>query len=263
MNPLVLHIPHDSTAIPPEAAADFMLPADALHQELLWLTDWHTADLYAASVAPTDLVRAEVSRLVVDVERFSDDRDEPCAKVGMGATYVRTCAGQPLRVLSAERRAVLLDRYYWPHHRRLDEAAASRLAHFGRCVILDAHSFPTGQLPTQVGFSAPLEIGVGTQAGHTSPELLALAEGFFRAHGFVVGVNIPFSGTMVPNRFFGQDPRVQSIMIEVRRDLYMHEATGEKHAGFAAMQRLLTEFRLRAEEFATSGQCSAWLPRAY
>ena len=252
MNPLVLHIPHDSTAIPPEAAADFMLPADALHQELLWLTDWHTADLYAASVAPTDLVRAEVSRLVVDVERFSDDRDEPCAKVGMGATYVRTCAGQPLRVLSAERRAVLLDRYYWPHHRRLDEAAASRLARFGRCVILDAHSFPTGQLPTQVDFSAPPEIGIGTQAGHTSPELLALAEGFFRGHGFTVGVNVPFSGTMVPNRFFGKDPRVQSLMIEVRRDLYMDEATAERHAGFTRIQSNLSDFRTELARFATT-----------
>ena len=252
MNPLVLHIPHDSTAIPPEAAADFLLPADALHQELLWLTDWHPADLYAASAAPTDLVRAEVSRLVVDVERFSDDRDEPCAKVGMGATYVRTCAGQPLRVLSAERRAVLLDRYYWPHHRRLDEAAASRLARFGRCVILDAHSFPTGQLPTQVGFSAPLEIGIGTQPGHTSAGLLALAEDFFRAHGFVVGVNIPFSGTMVPNRFFGQDPRVQSIMVEVRRDLYMNEATAERHAGFARIQSILSDFRTKLTRFAVT-----------
>jgi N-formylglutamate amidohydrolase len=107
-------------------------------------------------------------------------------------------------------------------------------------------------LPTQVGFSAPLEIGVGTQAGHTSPELLALAEGFFRAHGFVVGVNLPFSGTMVPNRFFGQDPRVQSIMIEVRRDLYMHEATGEKHAGFARIQSILSDFRTKLTRFAVT-----------
>ena len=86
MTPLLLHVPHDSTAVPPETAADFLLSADELRQELLCLTDWHTAALYASDAEPADIVRAEVSRLVVDVERFPDDRDEPCAKVGMGAT---------------------------------------------------------------------------------------------------------------------------------------------------------------------------------
>ena len=252
MTPLLLHLPHDSTVIPPDAAADFLLSADALRQELLWLTDWHTGDLYAVGADPADIVRAEVSRFVVDVERFPDDRDEPCAKVGMGATYVRTCTGQPLRVLSAERRTALLEQFYWPHHRRLDDAAAARLARFGRCVILDAHSFPTGPLLTQVDFSAPPEIGIGTQAGHTSPELLALAKGFFRGHGFTVGVNVPFSGTMVPNRFFGKDPRVQSLMIEVRRDLYMDEATAERHACFTRIQSNLSDFRTELARFATT-----------
>jgi N-formylglutamate amidohydrolase len=208
--------------------------------------------LYAEAVAADDVLRAEVSRLVVDVERFADDRLERCAAVGMGATYVNTCDGRPLRSLSSARRAELLDLYYWPHHRALDEAAAERLARFGQCVILDAHSFPTGVLPTQVDFSAPPEIGVGTQPGHTPPALRDLAVDFFRAHGYEVGVDVPFSGAMVPNRFFGKAPHVQSLMIEVRRDLYMDEATGEPHAGFARTQAVLTEFRAELVRFATT-----------
>jgi N-formylglutamate amidohydrolase len=252
MTPLLLHLPHDSTVIPPCDRADYLISAADLDQEQLRLTDWHTAALYAEGVPAADLVQAEVSRLVVDVERFADDRLERCSAFGMGATYVQTCDGRPLRVLSPERRTELLDRYYWPHHHRLNEAAAERLTRFGRCVILDAHSFPTGQLPTQVGFSAPLEIGVGTQPGHTSPELRALAEDFFRAQGFVVGVDIPFSGAIVPNRFFGTEPRVQSLMIEVRRDLYMDESTGARHDGFARIQAVLTEFRAELARFATT-----------
>ena len=252
MTPILVHLPHDSTVIPPADRADFLISASDLCLEQLRLTDWHTAALYAEGVPADSIVRAEVSRLVVDVERFADDRLERCAALGMGATYVRTCDGRPLRTLSPERRAELMARYYWPHHRRLDEAAAERLARFGRCVILDAHSFPTGPLPTQVDFSAPLEIGVGTQPGHTSPELRALAEDFFRAHGFTVGVDIPFSGAMVPNRFFGVEPRVQSLMIEVRRDLYMDESTGARHGGFARMQAVLTEFRAELARFAAT-----------
>ena len=252
MSPVFIHIPHDSTVIPPAELVDFVVSEEALMRELMRLTDWHTAALYAEGVPADEIVRAEVSRLLVDVERFADDRLERCAAVGMGATYVKTCAGNPLRELSAARRAELLDHYYWPHHRRLDEAAAERLARFGRCVILDAHSFPTGQLPTQVAFSAPLEIGIGTQPGHTSPELRALAEDFFRAHGFTVGVDIPFSGAIVPNRFFGVEPRVQSVMIEVRRDLYMDQGTCERHDGFARIQAVLTEFRAELARFAAT-----------
>ena len=252
LSPVLIHIPHDSTVIPPAELVDFVVSEEALLRELMRLTDWHTGDLYAESADQGDVVRAEVSRLLVDVERFADDRLERCAAFGMGATYVQTCEGRPLRTLSPERRAELLARYYWPHHRRLDEAAAERLAHYGRCVILDAHSFPTGQLPTQVGFSAPLEIGIGTQPGHTSPELQALAEGFFRTQGFVVGVDIPFSGAMVPNRFFGTEPRVQSLMIEVRRDLYMDESTSARHDGFARIQAVLKEFSAELARFATT-----------
>jgi N-formylglutamate amidohydrolase len=252
MTPLFLHLPHDSSLIPSEELADFVVPSEALRRELLRLTDWHTADLYARGADPQDILRAEVSRLVVDVERFDDDLLEPCAAVGMGATYVKTCAGNRLRDLSATRRAELLDRYYWPHHRRLDEAAAERIRRFGRCVILDAHSFPARPLPTQVDFSAPPEIGIGTQPGHTSPELRALAESFFRGHGFVVGIDVPFSGAIVPNRFFRKDAPLQSVMIEVRRDLYMDEESGERHAGFARTQSVLTEFRAELARFAAT-----------
>ena len=252
MTPLLIHIPHDSAVVPVHEQGDFLISADDLRQEQLLLTDWHTGDLYAKGVAADDILKAEVSRLVVDVERFADDRLERCSAFGMGATYVQTCDGRPLRALSPARRAELLDRYYWPHHRALDEAAEARLARFGQCVILDAHSFPTGQLPTQVGFSAPLEIGIGTQPGHTSPELQALAEDFFRAHGFTVGVDIPFSGAIVPNRFFGTESRVQSLMIEVRRDLYMDESTAARHGGFTCIQAVLAEFRTELARFAAT-----------
>ncbi len=252
MTPLLIHIPHDSTVIPAAERPDFLVSDEVLRAERLRLTDWHTGALYAEGADPQDVLLAEVSRLVVDVERFADDRREPCASVGMGATYVKTCAGHPLRALSEARRAELLARYYWPHHRRLDEAAAERLARFGRCVILDAHSFPTRALPTQVDFSAPPEIGIGTQPGHTSPELRAAAETFFRGHGFAVGVDVPFSGAMVPNRFFRKDARLQSVMVEVRRDLYMDEESGERHAGFARMRSVLTDFRSELARFAAT-----------
>jgi N-formylglutamate amidohydrolase len=41
-------------------------------------------------------------------------------------------------------------------------------------------------------------------------------------------------------------------MIEVRRDLYMDETTGERHAGFARMQAVLAELRAVLARFAAT-----------
>jgi len=243
VTPLLLHIPHASDLIPASEKGDFLVSEEVLDRERLRLTDWFTDELYSQGADPEDVVAATVSRLVVDVERFEDDARERCAKVGMGATYVRTTDGLVLRSLSPERRAALLEAHYRPHHRRLDEAARLRLERFGRCLVLDAHSFPSRALPTQSDFGDPPEIGLGAEPGHTPAALLNGAVAFFRARGFKVGVNVPFSGAMVPSAFLGRDARVSAIMVEVRRDLYMDESTGLRHAGFARIRDVLTEFR--------------------
>jgi N-formylglutamate amidohydrolase len=246
-SPLLLHIPHASTGIPNDACGDFVVDRDTLNAELLRLTDRFTDALYGDGFPEAQTVTAPVSRMVVDVERFAGDAHEPCAAHGMGAVYVRTSSGAPLRVVSETRRAQLMNQYYWPHHQRLDAMAARALEQFGRCVIIDAHSFPVAPMPTQVDFGDPPEIGIGTDAMHTSAELHAFTETFFTDRGFRVGVNRPFAGALVPNAYYGRDQRVQSVMIEVRRDLYMDERTGERLPGFAHVQRVLTEFRALLE----------------
>lgn len=67
------------------------------------------------------------------------------------------------------------------------------------------------------------EICLGTDNFHTSQKLLEAAQNAFSARGFEVGINTPFAVSIVPLEFYEKDARVQSIMIEVRRDLYMKE----------------------------------------
>jgi len=111
----------------------------------------------------------------------------------------------------------------------------------------DAHSFPVTPLPTQVDVGDPPEIGIGTDAMHTSAALAEVVHTFFTDRAFRVGVNRPFAGALVPNAYYGRDQRVQSVMIEVRRDLYMDERTGERTPGLAEVQRVLTDFRALLE----------------
>ena len=86
-----------------------------------------------------------------------------------------------------------------------------------------------------------------TAWAHTSAALAEVVHTFFTGRGFSVGVNRPFAGALVPNAFYGRDQRVQSVMIEVRRDLYMDECTGERMPGFAHVQRVLIELRALLE----------------
>ncbi|MEY4854783.1 MAG: hypothetical protein RIR32_1459 [Verrucomicrobiota bacterium] len=252
MSPLILHVPHASSLIPATDREDFLLGDGELAAEGRRLVDAHTDTLFGAERWPGAVLAAKVSRLVVDVERFADDAREPCARFGMGATYLRTSEGRPLRALSAARRAALLESYYVPHHATADRLAKERLATRGRCLVLDAHSYPLGPLPTEVAAGRP-EIGLGTDAFHTCPELRDLLVGFFRTRGYEVAVDAPFTGAFVPNACFGADARCQAIMVEVRRDLYMDESTGERHGGIDrvradlfALQPLLADFAGRA-----------------
>lgn len=241
--PLFLHVPHASLLIPPACRADFLVDDAALAAERLRLTDHHTDELFAAGWPAARVWRAPVSRLVVDVERFRDDAAEPCVRVGMGAVYVRGVLGQILRAPTPARREILLKTYYDPHHRAAEAAVAAALAAGPRCVVLDAHSYPTAPLPTQRADAPRPEIGLGTDGFHTPPALRALAQAYFAGHGLAVGVDEPFSGAFVPTSHWGRDARVEALMVEVRRDLYMDEATGERSAGFARVQAVLTGFR--------------------
>jgi N-formylglutamate deformylase len=241
--PLFLHLPHASTVIPKDCRGDFLVSVEALAAEQLRLEDRFTDELFGAGWPAAQSWRAPVSRLVVDVERFRSDDREPCAAVGMGAVYVRGTRGQALRRPDPDRREVLLKTYYDPHHRACEEATAQALGSWGRCVVLDAHSYPKGPLPTQRPDAPQPEIGLGTDAFHTPPALRELAQKYFADHGLEVGLDEPFNGTFVPTCFWRQEPRVHSLMVEVRRDLYMDEATGAKIAGFTQIQDLLSGFR--------------------
>jgi hypothetical protein len=67
------------------------------------------------------------------------------------------------------------------------------------------------------------------------------------------GQDIPFAGTLVPNCAYGIDRRVQSVMVELRRDLYMDEQLCvPKPRDFARMQQCLAELRTALTQFVLS-----------
>ncbi|MFE3518768.1 N-formylglutamate amidohydrolase [Streptomyces sp. NPDC059166] len=232
-SPVLLHVPHSSRVIPPDVRDGILLDDEELETELDHITDSYTAEVAALASAacpspPWQFVNG-LSRLVVDPERFPDDREEMLA-VGMGAVYTGTTHRGRLRPSGTDTEP-LLERYFHPYARAMTAAVDERLAATGRAVVVDVHSYPSVALPYELHRTGPRPpVCLGTDAFHTPRRLSARAEAEFSGFGRT-GLDSPFSGTYVPLKHYGKDARVSALMIEIRRDLYMTEPGGPAGPG--------------------------------
>jgi N-formylglutamate deformylase len=213
---IILHIPHASTVLP--SKVEFLLGQEELAYEVNAMTDHHTDRLFDLPGAHRCVF--PVSRLVVDPERFIEDEME---SVGMGVVYMRTAEGDALRDISDMDRSALIETYYHPHHNKLTCMVDSCLEQHDQCLIVDCHSFPARPLHYESDKNRP-DICIGTDTYHTSTELRDCLLKTFEALGYVVAINSPFSGTIVPLKHYHKDQRVKSVMIEVNRSLYASQS---------------------------------------
>jgi N-formylglutamate amidohydrolase len=240
---VILHVPHAATHIPPAAREHIRLDDEQLATEVAHITDAHT-DLIAeratqaAQARPFRFVN-RLSRLVVDPERFPDEREEMAA-VGMGAIYTRTTHGDTLRDSHPQHEAELLATYFHPYAAAMTSLVDERLDAAGSVTLVDVHSYPTHALPYELHKTGDRPaICLGTDPFHTPPDLLAAAQTAFGA--FPTANDTPFRGCYVPLVHYGRAHAVQSIMIEIRRDTYMAEPGGPPHDGLAAVVQALAD----------------------
>ena len=225
---MILHIPHSSCIIPDNFRDQIVLSDKELLAELLLMTDAFTDELFALPEAT--ILQFPISRLLVDVERFSDDTKEPMSSVGMGMIYNRTAYGNALkRELQTHERQSLVQ-YYATHHERLFEEVNKELENYGQALIVDCHSFPSIPLECDMNKSIPRpDFCIGTDSFHTPDLLIQIAGQKIKEMGYTLELNQPYSGSIVPMAFYHKDRRVASIMIEVNCKLYMDEMTGVKN----------------------------------
>ena len=242
---MILHIPHSSIEIPASERKSIVLSDEELNTEILLMTDWFTDELFILDdLLNTKSLIFSVSRLIVDPERFSDDSKELMVSRGMGVIYTKTSSGNRLRKHPSEDdRNVMLNNYYHPHHLKLSNMVSQELNENGKAIIIDCHSFPSVPLPYELdqNNNRP-DICIGTDAFHTPEVLVKELKEEIGLRGFKVGLNNPFSGSIVPMEFYNKDKRVVSIMIEVNRSLYMNERTGERIAGYDNVRNAIVAF---------------------
>ena len=239
MKKLILHIPHSSIRIPLKEG--YILEEKILENEILKLTDWHTEDLYSSK--NSESIIFEYSRIFCDPERFSDDLKEPMAKVGMGVLYEKTDDGETMRIVSNELRNKILNQYYFKHHSKLDDAVKKQLKLNNRALILDCHSFPDIPMKRSQHKVVPRpDFNIGTDKFHTSKKLIDISVKFFKERNFILGIDQPFSGSIVPMKYYKKNKSVESIMLEINRKLYLKKGTNEKSENYRETKKVVQEY---------------------
>jgi N-formylglutamate amidohydrolase len=236
MKQLILHIPHSSTLIP--ILDGYVSSNEKIEQEIIKLTDWYTDDLFDSDV--DNKIVAPFSRIFCDVERFADDDLEIMSKVGMGVLYEKLDSDEILRKVTPELRKKILTEYYWKHHNSLTTIVEEQLNVNGECLIVDCHSFPSTPLQKAINQNSNTpDFNIGTDSFHTPKKYIEASSTYFENLGYSLGVDWPYSGSIVPMKYYQKEKRVNSIMLEINRKLYLNEPTNEKSIEYEKTKKVV------------------------
>jgi N-formylglutamate amidohydrolase len=271
--PVVLSSPHSGRHYPDAVLAQTRLTPE----ELRALDDGPVDELVARGCAAgATLIAATYPRAVVDLNREACELDpealaDPAAipglrltlkaRAGLGVVPTRLL-GTPIyreRMSSTElrRRLALV---YEPYHAQLAALVHERCQRFGAAFVLDCHSMPTLQ-PVLRG-DPPVDIALGDRFGRSChPRLIEVAERLLAAAGLRVARNRPYAGGHITEHYGRPRAGSHALQLELRRSLFMDEATHERHAGFAGLQELLGDL-VRALTTAVLELAGCHAPRA-
>ena len=215
MQKVILNIPHSSTVIPEWALKDITISKSDLDLLVDFMTDKDVDKLWGFVLAENKQV-ATISRLVVDTERYRNDADEKMALKGMGLYYTHTPYGDKFRNRTESSYLKCLE-IYDRYHSLLEEKVDNYVEEYGKCLILDCHSFHDKMAYTGYGTALFPDVCIGVN-GAIGPEAQFIID-TFKSAGYTVKVNEPFSGSLMPLKYLN-DNRVNSVMIELNRRIY-------------------------------------------
>jgi N-formylglutamate deformylase len=253
-SPLVVSVPHagtGTTSFQEALAPTLDVRCDA---------DLFVDELYAVA-APAVFVRSLLSRFVCDLNRHPDDvsaravptHPAPRNQDGRGFLWEVTTTG-------AKALARPLSHGEWEHrrdfhaayHGALTNALFRARAKFGYAILLDGHSMPSvGRQGHSDTGRARADIVPGDRKGTScGPALSQLVRAHFVGAGLRVAFNEPYQGGYITTAHGQPANGIHAIQIEMRRDLYMNEASFERRpAEMAKLSAILAELVRKLETF--------------
>lgn len=271
--PVVLSSPHSGRHYPASVLAQSRLAAEGLRA----LDDGPVDELLARACAGgAAMIAATYPRAVVDLNRGPCELDpdalaDPAAvpglrltakaRAGLGVVPTRLLGEpihrEPLAAAELQRRLAWI---HAPYHAQLAALLRERRHRFGTALVLDCHSMPT--MPGPLRSERPVDVALGDRFGRSChPRLVDAAERCLAAAGLKVARNRPYAGGHITERHGSPERGCHALQVELRRVLFMHEATHAPHGGFPALQetlaKLVRELTQAVLELAAAGAASA------
>ncbi len=252
--PVIFTSPHSGDIYPDS----FLARADCPLSTLRMNEDAFIDELFAAAAGlGAPLLSARFPRCFVDVNRAPTElppnwhapnrpaKTTARAEAGFGVIPLMIAQNTPIYAQSPPKDVMFerLERLYQPYHAALQNLIDEALVLFGRAVVIDCHSMP--------GFAAMgarrADIVLGDRYGLScSTHTMTVVERAFIQGGYNVVRNSPYAGGYVTTHYgrSAQDPEraVETVQIEINRDLYLNPVTIEKKSrGYEALSKNLED----------------------
>lgn len=248
--PLVCDSPHSGTDYPADFGTTVPLAllrqAEDTHVEALW------GD--APRVGAT-LVAARFPRSYIDANRALEDLDPALldgpwpaplqpgekSRLGYGLVWRQLNSKTPLydRLLPAAEVQRRIDTCWQPYRDALQREIDHAVSAFGGVWHLNLHSMPSNAYE-RLGLDArkPLaDFVLGDRDGSTcEPGFMEVVERSLRSLGYSVARNDPYKGVALLAQIGQPALNRHSLQIEIRRPLYMDEATRERSEDFERLR---------------------------
>jgi N-formylglutamate deformylase len=250
--PLVLDSPHSGEDYPD--GFDCAVPRALLRQA----EDTHVARLWRGALEHgATLVEAHFPRAWIDANRSLEDIDPALfapgetwpgairltrkTEQGIGLVWRLARGGvpmyaRPLSVAEVERR---IERCWRPYHAAVADTLDERHAAFGAVWHVNCHSMPAvGDVNADDPGRERADVVLGDRDGTTCDAAFTrLVHDLFAARGYSVAINDPYKGVELVRKHGRPAERRHSLQVELKRTLYMDEATLEPTAGYARLER--------------------------
>jgi len=230
------HLPHCGLEIPTKYLDDYLLSKEELTKNIYEYCDIYTDELFDNFYKEFGGIKSNYSRLFFDPERFGDDSNESMYRdFRLGWFYENAILSKtPLRDISNKEE---IKKYYTQYHQKLNQNTKKRLDKYNKCTIIDCHSFSDNRYWFQDKNIVFPDICIGFDNIHIDKDLVEIIKDEFRE--YQIGINMPYSGSLVPNAYWQVDNRVKSVMIEINKRLYVESDNITKNKNFNKIKEKL------------------------
>lgn len=252
LSPLILTSPHSGDCYDKK----FLELTGKQFRSYKLLEDMYVNDIiYGLDKFGASLLLSKMSRAMIDLNRNLKEIDKTMVSdvplneiminklvksgIGLFPKYNENLENLYERGLSWSDAEDIIRKYYLPWHLELKNIIKMIHKKFNCCFLLDFHSMPS---KSQKFSSEKKDIILGNIYGSSCDELmLSFIKNKFINLGYSVGINDPYAGGYITRNYNNRSKNIQTLQIEISRDLYMCEDNFNKTENFELLKKNISK----------------------